>query len=172
MEVCYDNNKKYVRIMLEWRAYICMKNLKSLYTKSLYVFPYLLQVILNVSLIILAIVLSVLLVKELILFGTILLEGDTTDYQLFLANVLLFFLYFEFVAMIVKYFKENYHFPLRYFLYIGITAMIRLIIVEHDNALDTLFYAFVILILIIGYFIMNLTPRERPESKWFFQNKR
>ncbi|AUJ25516.1 MULTISPECIES: phosphate-starvation-inducible protein PsiE [Virgibacillus] len=149
-----------------------MKNLKSLYTKSLYVFPYLLQVILNVSLIILAIVLSVLLVKELILFGTILLEGDTTDYQLFLANVLLFFLYFEFVAMIVKYFKENYHFPLRYFLYIGITAMIRLIIVEHDNALDTLFYAFVILILIIGYFIMNLTPRERPESKWFFQNKR
>lgn len=170
--MCYDNNKKYVRIMLEWRAYICMKNLKSLYTKSLYVFPYLLQVILNVSLIILAIVLSVLLVKELILFGTILLEGDTTDYQLFLANVLLFFLYFEFVAMIVKYFKENYHFPLRYFLYIGITAMIRLIIVEHDNALDTLFYAFVILILIIGYFIMNLTPRERPESKWFFQNKR
>lgn len=170
--MCYDNNKKYVRIMLEWRAYICMKNLKSLYTKSLYVFPYLLQVILNVSLIILAIVLSVLLVKELILFGTILLEGDTTEYQLFLANVLLFFLYFEFVAMIVKYFKENYHFPLRYFLYIGITAMIRLIIVEHDNALDTLFYAFVILILIIGYFIMNLTPRERPESKWFFQNKR
>ncbi len=153
-------------------AYICMKNLKSLYTKSLYVFPYLLQVVLNVSLIILAIVLSILLVKELILFGTILLEGDTTDYQLFLANVLLFFLYFEFVAMIVKYFKENYHFPLRYFLYIGITAMIRLIIVEHDNALDTLFYALVILILIIGYFIMNLTPRERPESKWFFQNKR
>lgn len=152
-------------------AYICMKNLKSLYTKSLYVFPYLLQVVLNVSLIILAIVLSVLLVKELILFGTILLEGDTTDYQLFLANVLLFFLYFEFVAMIVKYFKENYHFPLRYFLYIGITAMIRLIIVEHDNALDTLFYAFVILILIIGYFIMNLTPRERPESKWFFQRR-
>ncbi|WP_121639161.1 phosphate-starvation-inducible protein PsiE [Virgibacillus sp. Bac330] len=149
-----------------------MKNLKSLYTKSLYVFPYLLQVVLNVSLIILAIVLSILLVKELILFGTILLEGDTTDYQLFLANVLLFFLYFEFVAMIVKYFKENYHFPLRYFLYIGITAMIRLIIVEHDNALDTLFYALVILILIIGYFIMNLTPRERPESKWFFQNKR
>ncbi|RFA34927.1 phosphate-starvation-inducible protein PsiE [Virgibacillus dokdonensis] len=149
-----------------------MKKIQSIYTKSLYVFPYLLQVVLNVSLIILAIVLSILLVKELILFGTILLEGDTTDYQLFLANVLLFFLYFEFVAMIVKYFKENYHFPLRYFLYIGITAMIRLIIVEHDNALDTLFYALVILILIIGYFIMNLTPRERPESKWFFQNKR
>ncbi|NBJ68192.1 MULTISPECIES: phosphate-starvation-inducible protein PsiE [Clostridia] len=148
-----------------------MKKLKTVYAKSLYMFPYLLQVVLNVSLIILAIILAVLLVKELILFGTILLEGNTNDYQLFLANILLFFLYFEFVAMIVKYFKENYHFPLRYFLYIGITAMIRLIIVEHDNAMDTLFYSLVILILIIGYFIMNLTPRERPESKWFFQKK-
>src|SRR5699024_11647661 len=68
--------------------------------------------------------------------------------------------------MIVKYFKEDYHFPLRYFLYIGITAMVRLIIVEHDDAVNTMFYSFVILILIIGYFIMNLTPRERPESKW------
>ncbi len=102
------------------------------------------------------------------MFSRILLENETTDYQIYLASILIFFLYFEFVAMIVKYFKENYHFPLRYFLYIGITAMIRLIIVEHDNALSTMYYSIVILLLIIGYFILNLTPRQRPESKWFF----
>lgn len=64
--------------------------------------------------------------------------------------------------MIVKYFRENYHFPLRYFLYIGITAMVRLIIVDHHNPLNTLIYSGVILILIVSYYIINKTPVERP----------
>ena len=84
------------------------------------------------------------------------LDKETNDYKLFLANILIFFLYFEFITMIVKYFKENYHFPMRYFIYIGITAMVRLIIVDHNQALDTLLYSLVILVLIIGYFIMNI----------------
>lgn len=133
--------------------------------------PKLLQIILNISLVFLAMILSFLLMKELLDFSQILLVDEKANYQLYLANILIFFLYFEFIAMIVKYFKEDYHFPLRYFLYIGITAMVRLIIVEHDDALKTLYYSIVILILIIGYFIMNLTPRERPESKWFFSER-
>lgn len=131
--------------------------------------PKVLQVILNISLVFLAIILSVLLIQELIIFGQILIRKESNDYKLFLANILLFFLYFEFITMIVKYFKEEYHFPLRYFLYIGITAMIRLIIVDHDHPINTLFYSIVILILIIAYFILNITPRERPDSKWFFK---
>ncbi|RST71965.1 phosphate-starvation-inducible protein PsiE [Siminovitchia acidinfaciens] len=131
--------------------------------------PKILQAVLNISLVFLALILSVLLVQELIIFSKILLQEENIDYQLFLANILLFFLYFEFITMIVKYFKEDYHFPLRYFLYIGITAMIRLIIVDHDHPINTLLYSLVILILIIGYFIMNITPRERPDSRWFFK---
>ncbi|MED3553259.1 phosphate-starvation-inducible protein PsiE [Cytobacillus praedii] len=123
--------------------------------------PLMLQLILNVSLVILAGILSALLVKELIFFIELLFNNDSNDYKLFLANILIFFLYFEFISMIVKYFKENYHFPLRYFIYIGITAMIRLIIVDHDNPMNTLLYSLVILVLIVGYFIMYITPRER-----------
>ena len=67
--------------------------------------------------------------------------------------------------MIIKYFKEDYHFPLRYFLYIGITAMVRLIIVEHEHAVDTLIFSLVILVMITGYYIINITPRERPGVK-------
>lgn len=131
-----------------------------------------LQVILNVSLVFLAVILSFQLLKELIVFSQFMLTtADSNDYQTFFSRILVFFLYFEFIAMIVKYFKENYHFPLRYFMYIGITAMVRLIIVEHDNPLHTLYYSLVILILIIGYFIMNITPRERPTSNWFFKNQ-
>ncbi len=146
-----------------------MNKLKNLTLEQL--IPKVLQAVLNVSLIFLAIILSALLVQELFIFGQILLEKENNDYKLFLANILLFFLYFEFITMIVKYFKEDYHFPLRYFLYIGITAMIRLIIVDHDHPINTLLYSLVILILIIGYFIMNITPRERPDSKWLFKKK-
>lgn len=135
----------------------------------IHVIPKLLQIILNASLIFLAIILSFLLLKELLMFCELLIKGDSSNHTALLESILIFFLYFEFITMIVKYFKESYHFPLRYFIYIGITAMIRLIIVEHSDPLSTLLYSFVILVLIIGYFIMNLTPRDRPESNWFFK---
>jgi protein PsiE len=131
--------------------------------------PKMLQILLNISLIFLAIILSFLLVKELIIFSQILMEKGSDDYKIFLANILIFFLYFEFLTMIIKYFKEDYHFPIRYFIYIGITALVRIIIVDHENPINTLFYSLAILVLIIGYFIINLTPRERPNSNSFLK---
>jgi protein PsiE len=139
---------------------------------SAYIFqaiPRVAHVILNVSLIFLAVILSLLLIKELLVFGRLLIENDSNNYKIFLESILTFFLYFEFISMIVKYFEEQYHFPLRYFIYIGITAMIRLIIVEHSDPVSTFLFSLVILVLIIGYFIINLTPHERPESNWFFK---
>lgn len=137
---------------------------------SIKLIPKILQLFLNGCLILLSIILSFLLIKDILLFFMLLLVEGNTDYKLFLTNVLIFFLYFEFITMIVKYFKEDYHFPLRYFIYIGITAMVRLIIVEHDHPKDTLIYSIVILILIISYFIINITPLERPKSS-VFSNK-
>ncbi|MFC5602464.1 phosphate-starvation-inducible protein PsiE [Sporosarcina koreensis] len=145
--------------------------IKKKYTQILQIFPTSVQVFLNIMLVVLAIILSVVLIKELFVFAQLLIVGDHTDYQTYLANILIFFLYFEFIAMIVKYFKENYHFPLRYFIYIGITAMVRLVIVDHSHPLHTLIYTFVILLLIIGYFIINMTPRDRPDSKWYFRER-
>ncbi len=120
-----------------------------------------LQTILNIALILLGLILSVQLVKELYYFLKLNILSNQMDFHSFLQEILVFFLYFEFISMIVKYFRENYHFPLRYFLYIGITAMVRLIIVEHNDATKTLLYSLVILVLIIGYYIINKTPRER-----------
>ena len=121
-----------------------------------------LQIILNISLTILALVLSIMLVLELVEFLKMIFSSKQRDYKYFLNNILVFFLYFEFITMIVKYFEEDYHFPLRYFMYIGITAMVRLIIVEHEQPTDTLVFSLVILVLIIGYYIINITPRARP----------
>ena len=139
-----------------------MKQKQINYSRLIQAIPKCLQVFLNSCLVLLALILSFLLIKELLEFLSSFVEGNSKDYKLFLANILIFFLYFEFITMIIKYFKENYHFPLRYFIYIGITAMIRLIIVEHDHPVSTLIYSLVILILIIGYYIINVTPLERP----------
>lgn len=123
--------------------------------------PATLQFVLNCSLILLGTMLSILLVRELIHFSVVILFQEASIHY-FLEEILVFFLYFEFISMIVKYFRDSYHFPLRYFLYIGITAMIRIIIVDHNNPVNTLLYAGVILTLIISYYIINKTPRERP----------
>lgn len=120
--------------------------------------PTMLQFILNTALVFLVGILCILLLKEIVYFiQFFILRNEAPIHQL-LERILVFFLYFEFIAMIAKYFQENYHFPLRYFLYIGITAMTRLIIVHHDNPLHTLLYACVILVLIISYYIINSTP--------------
>ena len=129
------------------------------------IIPKVLQVILNIGLTVLALALCVMLIIEMVELLKFIFNGEKHEYKYFLAKILVFFLYFEFITMIVKYFKEDYHFPLRYFMYIGITAMLRLIIVEHDSAIDTLIFAGVILILIISYYIINITPRERPYRK-------
>ncbi|NRG44242.1 phosphate-starvation-inducible PsiE family protein, partial [Bacillus sp. CRN 9] len=86
------------------------------------------QNILNLSLIILSCVLIFFLFRELfnIVKDAFIGNNDVHD---ILGRVLVFFLYFGFITMIVDYFKENYHFPIKNLLYIGITATIRFIIV-------------------------------------------
>ncbi|WP_458122476.1 phosphate-starvation-inducible protein PsiE [Paenibacillus sp. Z6-24] len=119
--------------------------------------PELLQIVLNISLFLMAIVLSVLLMKETwSIFSSVVLSPEEIDsYFAFTDELLVFFLYFEFIALIVKYFKSNFHFPLRYFIYIGITAIVRLIIIDHDEALSTFWWSMAILVLIASLFLAN-----------------
>ncbi|PLR95123.1 phosphate-starvation-inducible protein PsiE [Bacillus sp. T33-2] len=121
-----------------------------------------LQHALNTALILLAITLCILLGKEIIYFIQVAIFSPEIEikYEL-LERILNFFLYFEFIALVVKYFQEDYHFPIRYFLYIGITALIRLIIVNYQNPVHTLLYTFAVLVLIISFYIMNsVTARK------------
>ncbi|EOO38162.1 phosphate-starvation-inducible protein PsiE [Bacillus mycoides] len=128
-----------------------VKNFKKVFS----FFPIVLQYIINVALICLGIVLSVFLMKEVIQFiQELKLNSEESSYHL-IDSIVVFFLYFEFIVMIIKYFQMNFHFPLRYFIYIGITAIVRLIIIDHDSPMDSLIYACAILILISALFIAN-----------------
>ncbi|EJQ59395.1 phosphate-starvation-inducible protein PsiE [Bacillus mycoides] len=128
-----------------------VKNFKKVFS----FFPIVLQYIINIALICLGIVLSVFLMKEVIQFiQELKLNSEESSYHL-IDSIVVFFLYFEFIVMIIKYFQMNFHFPLRYFIYIGITAIIRLIIIDHDSPMDSLIYACAILVLISALFIAN-----------------
>ena len=100
------------------------------------------QAVLNLALLCLGIILVVFLGK--------LVEG-----------LVVYFLYFEFIALIVKYFESGFHFPLRYFVYIGITAIVRLIIVDHESPLAVLIYSAAILILVITLWLCNSNRLKR-----------
>ncbi|SFN20792.1 protein PsiE [Izhakiella capsodis] len=120
------------------------------------------QMILNVGLIVLALILITFLGKETVSLGKVLfLAPEDSSSYLLVEGIVTYFLYFEFIALIVKYFQSGYHFPLRYFVYIGITAIIRLIIVDHDSPADTLYYSVAILILIVGLLLLNSSRLQR-----------
>ncbi len=85
---------------------------------------------------------------------------QTSKYEL-VEGLVVYFLYFEFIALIVKYFQSGFHFPLRYFVYIGITAIVRLIIVDHKAPMDVLIYSAAILLLVITLWLCNSKRLKR-----------
>ncbi|WP_241597434.1 phosphate-starvation-inducible protein PsiE [Rosenbergiella epipactidis] len=121
-----------------------------------------LQWVLNIGLIVLAAILAVFLGKETVNLVTVLFHrGEEQSSYLLIEGIVIYFLYFEFIALIIKYFLSGYHFPLRYFIYIGITAIVRLIIVDHKNPLDTLIYSAAILVLVVTLWLANSRRLKR-----------
>ncbi|OOF86254.1 phosphate-starvation-inducible protein PsiE [Rodentibacter ratti] len=109
-----------------------------------------LKYVLSTALIALSIVLIIALAKITYSLALMVINPSTVVPYALAEQAVMFFLYFGFIGLIVQYFKSGYHFPLRYFIYAGITAMIRLIIVSHENAVDTLLFAGAILIMVIA----------------------
>ncbi|MEK5056752.1 MULTISPECIES: phosphate-starvation-inducible protein PsiE [unclassified Paenibacillus] len=126
--------------------------------------PQVLQHILNVCLLLVGLLLCISLFKatwDIFAYVVLPTDNDKSYYE-FTDDLLVFFLYFEFIALIIKYFSTGFHFPLRYFIYIGITAVIRLILIEHDRAIDTFWWAAAILVMVGALLIVNhrLLKRE------------
>ena len=110
----------------------------------------LLLTIKNIALVGVGIALCIALINTLISLGFITwanIQGYST-YSLLIEELITFFLYFEFIALIVKYFKNNFHFPLNFFLYIGITAIVRLLIIDHESSYDNLIWYVAIFVLV------------------------
>ena len=117
----------------------------------------LLLTIKNIALVGVGISLCIALINTLISLGYVTwanIQGYST-YSLLIEELITFFLYFEFIALIVKYFKNNFHFPLDFFLYIGITAIVRLLIIDHESAFDNLLWSVAILVLVCSLVLVE-----------------
>ena len=111
----------------------------------------------NIALVGVAISLCIDLINTIISLGYITwanIQGYST-YSLVIEELITFFLYFEFIALIVKYFKNNFHFPLDFFLYIGITAIVRLLIIDHESAFDNLIWSLAIFVLVCSLVLVE-----------------
>ena len=75
------------------------------------------------------------------------IQGYST-YSLLIEELITFFLYFEFIALIIKYFKNNFHFPLDFFLYIGITAIV-------ESSFDNLIWSVAIFVLVCSLVLVE-----------------
>ena len=118
----------------------------------------LLLTIKNIALVgVVGIALCIALINTLISLGFITwanIQGYST-YSLLIEELITFFLYFEFIALIVKYFKNNFHFPLNFFLYIGITAIVRLLIIDHESSYDNLIWSVAIFVLVCSLVLVE-----------------
>lgn len=137
---------------------IIMKRLEKIYA----FIPILLQITLNLALVIVGLTLVAFLIREagIIFTNIFFLKKGESSYDM-TQDILTFFLYFEFIALIIKYFESQYHFPLRYFIYIGITAIIRFIILDHSSAVSTIILSGAILLLVMALFIANTKILKR-----------
>lgn len=111
------------------------------------------QLVLNIALIVLSMILAYFLFRELYYIFKDISLGNKDVHEIF-SKVLVFFLYFGFISMISTYFKEKHHFPLRYLLYIGITATTRFIIVNNGDSIQNFWLSIVIFMLIISYLLL------------------
>lgn len=119
------------------------------------------QTVLNLGLLCLGIILIVFLGKETLHLADVLFTPEPTSKYRLVEGLVVYFLYFEFIALIVKYFQSGFHFPLRYFVYIGITAIVRLIIIDHESPMAVLIYSAAILILVITLWMCNSNRLKR-----------
>jgi len=76
-----------------------------------------------------------------------------------LEQVFLIFLYVEVVASIKIYFSQNYHFPLRFFIYIGITHMLRHLVISRQDGLDVLYLSLALLVLVASLALYEMNSQ-------------
>jgi len=90
--------------------------------------------------------------REMTTLGLIICQPAGWDEHAFFEHTYNLFMALEFIFMIIKYFEENYHFPLRYILYIGVTSVTRSMMIDHGHLVDC---GTAILLLVLAYCLVT-----------------
>ena len=126
------------------------------FNQTIVKFSRFLQLLTIVAIALLGICLVIVLFISLFALGSQLLTFNLTDdYFRVLDEVIVFFLFFEFAAMIISALKHNGHISVNFLMSLGITALLRGLIASHGSSSEIVLYALAILLLIIGMVILN-----------------
>jgi protein PsiE len=90
--------------------------------------------------------------------------GMVAKGQASIEDILLLFIYLEFGAMVGIYFKTS-HMPVRFLLYVGVTALIRMLVVSHDPDRGIIFISGAILLLAISTLVFRYGSYKLPSVK-------
>ncbi|MDE7051214.1 MULTISPECIES: phosphate-starvation-inducible protein PsiE [Lactobacillus] len=109
-----------------------------------------------VALGILGALLIFLMFGQLFAIGQIMIKNSLINIPTkILDEIVTFFLFFEFSAMIIAALKHMGHTSLNFLMSLGITALLRNLITAHGEPMQILIHAIAILLLIIGIVILN-----------------
>ncbi len=98
----------------------------------------------------------ILMFSQLFVIGRIMISNHLINIPTkVLDEIVTFFLFFEFSAMIVTALKHMGHTSLNFLMSLGITALLRNLITAHGEPMQILIHAVAILLLIIGVVILN-----------------
>ena len=117
--------------------------------------------IVNFFLFILAILILIYMARDLLeVFQLIIgseLKGSMAEISDFILG---FFMLFEIIVMNIKYIEDTHNIPIKYLVIISITAILRQLLVIHNNGLQTLFLTIAILVLVVVLFVIELIKEK------------
>ena len=91
-----------------------------------------------------------LLIKQMIIVSQLILLPDFTENLPEITDAaLMLFLFFEIIVIVKEYYVKDAHLSIETFLFVAITALVRVILLKHDNYIETLSLSFSVLVLII-----------------------
>ena len=113
-------------------------------------FAQLFSVLSFVVIILLGIVLLIQIAKEIIRLFQITLEPITSDIYLMIDKIIVFFLLFEFFMIVISSLKNNGHVSITLLMGLGLTALLRNLLIIHDDYKNLILNIVGILLLIVG----------------------
>lgn len=121
--------------------------------------------ILKVAMFLLGIVMLGFLLREIWYLGQLLLEVETARrFAKITDTTIAFFLYFEFIFLVKEFFNDDEHIALEDFLYIGITALVRVVLVHHSDGLETFWLTMAILVLVVALVVLRWQQRKNKKA--------
>ena len=103
-----------------------------------------------------------LLTKQIIVVTQLILSPNFTEHLPRITDAsLMLFLFFEIIVIVKEYYVKDAHLSIETFLFVAITALVRVILLKHENYVETLSLSFSVFILIVTlvFYRKNRKPK-------------